>query len=93
MNAYDPALDTAFVSHDIGETTVREYLKTLLKAVLIDGECFSGKRPFGNSGWEYDIARPLISASVLKGELDEDGCAEFDRADWDALIPELVSAL
>ena len=93
MNAFDPALDTAFVSHDIGETTVREYLKTLLEAVLIDGEGFSGKRPFGNSGWEYDIARPLIAAGVLKGELDDDGCADFKEADWRALVPELVGAL
>lgn len=93
MNAFDPALDTAFVSHDIGETTVREYLKALLEEVLIDGEGFSGKRPFGNSGWEYDIARPLISAGVLKGELDEDGGANFDRTDWAALVPELVGAL
>ena len=93
MNDFDPALDTAFVSHDIGETTVREYLKALLEEVLIDGEGFSGKRPFGNSGWEYDIARPLISAGVLKGELDEEGFANFERTDWVELVPELVGAL
>ena len=37
------------------------------------GEGFSGKRPFGNSGWEYDIYRPLISGGFIPGKLDGEG--------------------
>jgi hypothetical protein len=46
--------------------TVRDYLFELLIAVWDEGESFSGKRPFGNSGWEYDLYAPLIQAGLSK---------------------------
>lgn len=53
--------------------TIRAFLHALLRGVLEQGEGFSGKRPFGDSGWEYELYEPLIRAGVIKGELDEDG--------------------
>jgi hypothetical protein len=38
-----------------------------------EGESFSGKRPFGNSDWEYDLYVPLIQAGFIEGKLDADG--------------------
>lgn len=59
-----------------GLMTIREYLGKLLHTLWEEGEQFSGKRPFGNSGWEYDLYTALISAGAVAGVLDEDGCLE-----------------
>lgn len=53
--------------------TIGDYLCALLCGVWEDGESFSGKRPFGNSGWEYDLYIPLIKNAVVDGKLDSDG--------------------
>ena len=85
---------TAFVSDDIGETTVKGYLLTLLEAVLIEEESFSGKRPFGNSGWKRDIGRGLVLAGAIEGTIDaEYGDCDFDMDDADEALKLLVAAL
>ncbi len=58
------------------DMTIRDYLRELLIKLWEDGEGFSGKRPFGNSGWEYDLYVPLIKAGVVPGEIDEWGGIE-----------------
>lgn len=58
------------------EMTIKGYLKALLKTLWEEGEGFSGKRPFGNSGWEYDLYTPLVKAKVVSGELDDYGCVD-----------------
>lgn len=70
---YLKALDLEIQS-DIGNITIREYLRHLLETLWVEGEGFSGKRPFGNSGWQYYIYQELIEAEMIKGELDEEGC-------------------
>lgn len=52
--------------NDSGAYTVKGYLKALLIAVWDEGESFSGKRPFGNSGWDYDILTALVDAGLAK---------------------------
>jgi hypothetical protein len=69
-------LDVKMRENDAGARTIREYLRALLVAVWEDGEGFSGKRPFGNSGWEYDLYAALIEAGAVKGNLDEWGGVE-----------------
>jgi hypothetical protein len=54
-----------------GNMAIREYLGALLTKLWEQGEGFSGKRPFGNSGWEYDLYAALIKAGAVEGELDE----------------------
>jgi hypothetical protein len=67
-------LGLCFDSRDLGrKLSIREYLAELLLTLWDEGESFSGKRPFGNSGWEYDLFVPLIQAGLIKGELDDDG--------------------
>lgn len=41
--------------NDADAKTVKEYLKKLLETLWEEGEGFSGKRPFGNSGWEVEL--------------------------------------
>jgi hypothetical protein len=64
-------LDARFDCEDLdGNVSIREYLHALLTKLWGEGEGFSGKRPFGNSGWEYDLYRALILAGAVQGELE-----------------------
>jgi hypothetical protein len=70
-----------------GAKTVGEYLVILAEECWIQGENFSGKRPFGFSSWKGDVERALVDAGLVDGDLDDDGC--LINADWraaDALI-------
>lgn len=79
------------MTSDIGETTIREWLRELLLTLWREGEGFSGKRPFGNGGWEFDAYAALIKAGVVKGKLDEYGHVEkVDFADADSIIDRLI---
>lgn len=64
------ALDISFYYADLDETlTIRGYFKAMLDKLWEQGEGFSGKRPFGNSGWEADLQRPLVLAGVIDGTI------------------------
>lgn len=67
------ALDIRFDSEAGDNLTVRDYLRTLLETLWQEGTDFNGKRPFGRSGWESDLYKPLITNGFIAGELDEDG--------------------
>lgn len=74
-----PGLDAALATQMLGEfedKTVRDYLRELLMTLWNEQEGFSGKRPFGNSGWEYDLYTPLIKAGFIEGKLDSNGCVD-----------------
>ena len=82
--------------NDAGAGTIKDYLKALLSRIWEEGEGFSGKRPFGNSGWEFDLYFALVKGKACKGtiEVDEDGYEElgnFDHAD--TLIFEAIESL
>lgn len=80
--------------NDAGATTIRIYLKKLLSTLWAEGEGFSGKRPFGNSGWDYDLYPPLITAGLIKGTLDRDGGIDtFDEEAGRKLIAQAIEAL
>lgn len=96
MENIDNLLAHSFTPHDIGdEMTVRQYLAKLLLAVLEEGECFSGKRPFGNSGWEENLVIPAIECGALRGEIDlsDPGWPEatgWDEGEYGLLLVALV---
>lgn len=69
--------------NDAGAKTIKEYLLALLEQLWAEGEGFSSKRPFGNSGWEYELRGPIAAAT--QGELDDDAV--------DAMIFEAIQAL
>ncbi len=94
QDQHQAALDVEFDFEDYGAITVRQYLRMLLTTLWEEGEGFSGKRPFGNSGWEYDLYRPLIKAKFIGGQLDEDGWIESidDPRTAHAFVSDLIIA-
>jgi len=87
-------LNLPMQDNESGAKTIRGYLKALLRGLWEDGEGFSGKRPFGNSGWEYDIYRALVKAKLVKGKLDSDGCIEtVDSKACDKIILAAIKDL
>ncbi len=49
-------LDVPVHSEDVPDAkTIGDYFATLLVVLLEDKEGFSGKRPFGNSDWIWDL--------------------------------------
>ena len=80
--------------NDAGAKTVREYLVALAMSVWVENEGFSGKRPFGNSGWAWDLMLPLVKAGLIEGSIDEDGYLDdCDEDAGDALIRAAIAAL
>ena len=87
-------LNLSMSENDAGATTIGGYLHRLLGAVWAEGEGFSGKRPFGNSGWEYELYRPLIAAGAVKGTVDEYGdITGFDEKSANRAIFDAIDAL
>jgi hypothetical protein len=73
--------------------TVREYLAALLRGVWRENETFDGKRPFGNSDWQHEVAAALATAGLVpavKNRWDE-LMPDFDATD--ALIERAIDAL
>lgn len=60
-------------TNDAGADSIKGYLKRLLDLLWEEGNDFSGKRPFGNSGWDYELITALVQAKAIAGTLDEDG--------------------
>lgn len=87
-------LDLPMQENDAGAKTIREYLKGLLHVLWNEGEGFSGKRPFGNGGWEYEIYTALVMGKAVKGELTEDGYIDsVDEKAANELIFEAIESL
>lgn len=81
-------------NNDAGVKTVREYLTALLMKVWSEQEAFGGKRPFGNSGWPFDLYIPLVKAGLIAGSFDEDGYADIiDTSTGDFLIQAAITEL
>lgn len=94
MSIGKQVLDVAIEDDDSGATTIRGYLCALAEAVWRDGEGFSGKRPFGNSGWAWDVFAALAKAGLIEGTFDEDGSIEdADTEKGDALIRSALKEL
>jgi prenyltransferase beta subunit len=81
--------------HDICDKplTIKEYLKRFLLQAWGEKECFSGKRPFGNSDFYHKIYEALVRANKVKGVIDEnDYLAEVDQKEADRLIVECIKS-
>lgn len=65
-------LDVPMIENDADASTIGEYFSMLLVMVWKDKEGFSRKRPFGNSGWEYEVYASLIKAGLVDGKFDAD---------------------
>ncbi len=88
------ALEVRFSSDAGSDLSVREYLRMLLMGVWDEGECFNGKRPFGNSGWESDIYDPLVKAGFIDGTINQHGYAVLDdKKRAHAFVQDLILAM
>ena len=88
-------LETVVETDDLpGVVTIRTYLKECLKALVRDGECFSGKRPLGNSGWDMEVAVPLVKGGLVRGEVDaDDTYGGNTKIDWQGFAKVLCDAI
>ena len=85
------ALDVRFQS-DIGANeTIREYLYQLLKELWREKDGFSAKRPFGNSGWEYDVYTALVDAGYIDAVKSDSGkILHVDESKADEFVLSLI---
>lgn len=87
-------LDLPMRDNDAHASTIRGYLVALLAVVWEDGECFSGKRPFGYSCWEWELYRALVDAGAIAGTFDDwGGLDDCDRPAADKLIAAAIKTL
>ena len=72
----DEELDHALAAQMKGhQMPVREFLRDSLINLCRDGEGFSGKRPIGNSGWEWEIVDAFQAAGLVP-DTDQNGWAD-----------------
>jgi hypothetical protein len=87
-------LATTMQENDADADTIGDYLRALLAAVLEEEEGFDGKRPFGNSGWLYEMYAALIAEGLVEGDLDEFGYVQdVDEDEAFALVSAAVGEL
>lgn len=87
-------LDVAMEDDDSGATSIRGYFVALAEAVWRREADFSGKRPFGKSGWTWDVYKALADAGMITATFDQDGYIEdADQAKADELISAALRAL
>lgn len=89
------ALNLSFFSDDLNQDiTVRGYLLRLLSDLWRKEDDFNSKRPFGNSGWQWEVYGALIEAGYIPGELDEDGGIEdVDEQAGTAFVLSLIDQM
>jgi hypothetical protein len=94
MTDYAKILDLPMGANDANAKTIRAYLKSLLSELWRKEEGFSGKRPFGNSGWQSEVWKALIDGGACPGTLDSDGYVqEIDQDQADVLIQGAIATL
>lgn len=87
MSFGQQVLDCPLKDNEYGCPTIRDYLKKLLLALMNEEEGFSGKRPFGNSGWQNELVHALVQNGLISGE-SKAAWPQFDEA-----IQEAINAL
>ena len=86
-------LATPMQDNDAHAKTIYQYLLTLSHNVWIESEGFSGKRPFGNSGWEHEIYHALAKAGHIESKTDQWGDLDYNTSEADKLIDQAYTFL
>lgn len=86
-------LDLPMEENDAKAATIRDYLKALLQTVWGEEEGFSGKRPFGNSGWQWDVFKALVKGGAIKGKIEDGDLVEHDQDEGDKLIYAAIQSM
>lgn len=88
-------LDRQFYSEGLQRNvTLRGYFKQLLHALWKEQDNFSGECPFGDSGWNWQLASDLNRAGGFNvpGRVNEYGDFEPNRQ-FDAVIYETINQM
>ena len=84
-------LHMQFHSDELDRTvTLKQYFILLAQTVWKEGEEFSGKRPWGNSSWQYEVYAAMIK-NGFEGKLDSYGGVE--KIDTRAADEAIVAAI
>lgn len=87
-------LDIKMQDNDAGAATIGDYLVALTRRLWIEEEGFSSKRPFGNSGWKWEVYISLAVAGIIESKYDDDGNIEISisaRQIADEIILKVLS--
>lgn len=84
-------LKTQMPENDANAETVGDYLKKLLLKLWSEREGFSGKRPFGNSGWHYELYIAIANAGLIDAEFEDGDLIDFDRKSADEIIEKAIA--
>lgn len=94
MNKVKIALTLPMDDNDADAATIKDYLKALLTTLWEEEEGFDGKRPFGNSGWQYDVYKTLVKFEIISGSIDREGYLEtVDRREADQFVQQMIEEL
>ncbi|PCJ96655.1 MAG: hypothetical protein COA52_01255 [Hyphomicrobiales bacterium] len=88
-------LDVKMIEENDAEAErIRDYLKKLLCSLWIQGESFSAKRPFGNSGWQIELYQSLAASGLVKNckkTVYDDGIIEYYYdSETESLMDDLI---
>lgn len=90
----DQILRVEMGANDADAVTVRDYLVALLRGVWLHREEFDGKRPFGNSGWQFELFTALGHVGLIDAEFDAEGFLDtVDDSAGDRLINLAINTL
>ena len=77
--------------------TVREYFKAQLRALWTEQDTFSGKRPLGNSGWDWVFAVPFAKAGLITVTWEDESQGWIDNIEdedeYYRIIQKCIDAL
>lgn len=79
--------------HHTGAATVGGYLIATLRELWTEVDQFSGKYGIGDSDWQYDLYRPLVTAGLIRGTFGGYADDDIDTAEGDRLIHLAITAL
>jgi len=84
--------DVVFYSNDLRrDITVRDFFKQLMLVLFAKSDDFSGKRPFGNSGWTHDLEKTAVMNDFVQGVIDSDGYVQNIHSEaFDDLMFETI---
>lgn len=79
--------------NDANAETVAEFLGAILTALWVEGECFSGKRPLGNSDWQWQVHMSLAKAGFVDTIINKWDEEDISDSDLDALDDLIIQAI
>lgn len=78
---------------DVDGTPLRKMLKDLLTMVIMQGESFDSKRPWGDGGWEFDIYLAMVQNGFVDGKIEDFMLWEVDTTKCDEILIRCIEEI